>query len=219
MKGKNILIIGCSGHAKVIIDILEKQGGYNILGLIDKAPETVGKQIMGYSIIATDKDFNTLIKEKEIYGGIIAIGNNHIRKSIYTKIKETSPEFRFITAIHPSAQIGRDTEIGEGTVIMPGAIINPGAKIGIQCIINTNASIDHDCQIGNFCHIAPNSTIAGNVTIGNSSTIGLGTNIINNLTIGENTIIGAGSLVLENIPSFAIAYGLPAKVTRENNTI
>ena len=32
---KKILIIGVSGHAKVVNDIIEKQNIYNIYGLID----------------------------------------------------------------------------------------------------------------------------------------------------------------------------------------
>tara|TARA_B100000959_G_C14572664_1_gene456523 strand:+ start:401 stop:514 length:114 start_codon:yes stop_codon:yes gene_type:complete len=33
---KNILIFGTGGHAKVIVDIIEKQRKYNIAGFIDK---------------------------------------------------------------------------------------------------------------------------------------------------------------------------------------
>lgn len=31
----NIVIIGSSGHAKVIIDIVQQEGKYNIAGLLD----------------------------------------------------------------------------------------------------------------------------------------------------------------------------------------
>ena len=34
-KSKNIVIIGCGGHAKVVIDIIESLNNYNILGFYD----------------------------------------------------------------------------------------------------------------------------------------------------------------------------------------
>jgi len=41
----NIAIIGSSGHAKVIIDIVRQQGRFNIAGLIDPF-EDVGKMAL-----------------------------------------------------------------------------------------------------------------------------------------------------------------------------
>ena len=45
---ENILIIGASGHAKVIVDIIEKQNQYNIYGFLDtfKKKNVEGKQLM-----------------------------------------------------------------------------------------------------------------------------------------------------------------------------
>jgi acetyltransferase-like isoleucine patch superfamily enzyme len=42
----------------------------------------------------------------------------------------------------------------------------------------------------------------------------LGTQVIVNdgVTIGQGSVIGAGSLVTKDIPPYAIAYGVPARV-------
>ncbi|MEA3317558.1 MAG: transferase, partial [Bacteroidota bacterium] len=42
---KNIVIFGSGGHAKVIIDIIEQQQKYNIIGLIDKFRNTGEKTL------------------------------------------------------------------------------------------------------------------------------------------------------------------------------
>jgi acetyltransferase-like isoleucine patch superfamily enzyme len=45
--------------------------------------------------------------------------------------------------------------------------------------------------------------------------IGANTTLLANIEIGENSLIGAGSVVTKNIPSFKLAYGVPAKVIRD----
>jgi acetyltransferase-like isoleucine patch superfamily enzyme len=40
--------------------------------------------------------------------------------------------------------------------------------------------------------------------------------ILSGITIGENSLIGAGSVITKNIPSNSIAYGVPAKIIKEN---
>ena len=52
---EKIVIIGSSGHAKVIIDIIEQEGKFNIIGLIDNS-NGVGEFVLGYKILGEDKD-------------------------------------------------------------------------------------------------------------------------------------------------------------------
>ena len=61
MNKEQIIIIGSSGHAKVIIDIIEKSNQYEIAGLTNANPINVEK-VLGYNILGTDDDLliNTL---------------------------------------------------------------------------------------------------------------------------------------------------------------
>ena len=45
--------------------------------------------------------------------------------------------------------------------------------------------------------------------------IGAGVIILDGVTIGESSIIGAGSVVTKNIPDHSMAFGVPARVTKE----
>ena len=123
-------LYGASGHAKVIIDILEASG-IQVDGLIDDNPNI--DQLQGYPV-------------KHTFAGespfIISIGNNKIRKQIAERLQTA-----YGKAIHPSAILSPTAEIGEGTVVMQGAIIQADTKIGKHCIINTGASVDHECVI------------------------------------------------------------------------
>lgn len=209
----NIIVIGSSGHAKVVIDSIEKENKYEIIGLLDRFKE-VGSNSFGYKIIGKEEDLQNLIRMHKIEGGIIAIGDNFIRHTVYDKISQNIPQFNFIKVIHPSAQIARNVLIGKGTVIMANTTVSSNATVGDFCIINNNSSLDHDSKMLNYSSLAPGAAIGGNVKIGLFTAISLGAKVIHRITIGEHTIIGAGATVMKNIPNYVVAYGTPAKVIR-----
>jgi sugar O-acyltransferase (sialic acid O-acetyltransferase NeuD family) len=209
----NIIVIGSSGHAKVVIDSIEKENKYEIVGLLDRFKE-VGSKSFGYKILGKEEELQELIKIYKIEGGIIAIGDNFIRYTVYDKISRNIPQFNFIKVIHPSAQIARNVLIGKGTVIMANTTISSEATVGNFCIINNNSSLDHDSEMLDYSSLAPGSSIGGNVKIGSFTAISLGAKVIHRITIGEHTIIGTGATVIRNIPKYVVAYGTPAKVIR-----
>ena len=202
---KKVVIICAGGHAKVIADIIEKSGD-EIVGFLDDNKEIGTTIINEYKVIGDLNNRFTMAVTKENLEFIIAIGDNKKREEI-----SHSPNLKFYTAIHPSAQIGLDVEIQEGTVIMANACINSSAKIGKHCIINTGAIIEHDNIIEDFVHISPNVALGGTVKIGKSTHVGIGSTIKNNITICENCKIGAGAVVVKDIEKEGTYIGVPAK--------
>lgn len=212
-KLKDILIIGASGHAKVIIDIIEKQKKYKIFGFIDTHKD-VGEIIFGYTVLGTEMDIPLLMNQKNIHGGIIAIGDNWVRKQMKDKILSICKEFKFVSAIHPKSILFKGIKIPTGVVIMAGVIVNANAQIGDFCILNTKASLGHDSVMQNFSSLAPGVTAGGCLEIGECSAISIGAIVIQNIKIGAYTIVGAGSLVVKDIGSYKVAFGNPAKEIR-----
>lgn len=202
---KKVVIIGAGGHAKVIADIIEKSGD-EIVGFLDDNKEIGTTIINEYKVIGDLNNRFTMAVTKENLEFIIAIGDNKKREEI-----SHSPNLKFYTAIHPSAQIGLDVEIKEGTVVMANSCINSSAKIGKHCIINTGAIIEHDNIIEDFVHISPNVALGGTVKIGKNTHVGIGSTIKNNITICENCKIGAGAVVVKDIEKEGTYIGVPAK--------
>lgn len=196
---KGIILIGAGGHAKVIAELIEESGG-TIEQIVDA--DLSISEVMGYPVTVE------IPKDRPM---IIAIGNNTIRKRVADENQGA-----FVTASHPSANISKRSNIGDGTVIMAGVSINSGTTIGKHCIINTNASVDHDCVIADFVHISPNAALAGNVTVGEGSHIGIGSSVIQGIHIGKWVTIGAGAVIIENIPDHAVVVGVPGKIIKYN---
>ena len=185
---RNYIILGAGGHAVVIADILYKCGNA-IKGYLDDAiPE--GTEILGAKVLGKISDCN---RYRE-YSFIIGIGDNKTRKHV-----AEAYSLEYGTAIHPSATIGQQVEIGSGTVVMAGCVINPRTVMGRHCIVNTAASIDHDNVISDYVHVSPGAAIGGTVTIGAGAHVGLGASIKNNIRICDEAVIGAGAVVVKTL--------------------
>ena len=203
---KNVVIIGASGHARVIADIV-KINGDNIIGFLDDNAEIQGKTIFDGKIVLGDTSEESVKKYADCYF-IIGIGSHRVRKIISEKYSN----LKWYTAIHPSSIIGSDVSIKEGTVIMAGTVINTGTVVGKHCIVNTSSSLDHDNILEDYVHISPGSHLAGTVRISEGTWICAGVTIINNITIGKNNIIGAGATVIKNIEEEDSTFvGIPVK--------
>ena len=213
---EKIVVIGASGHASVIIDCIEKENKYQILGIINT--ENIGNTFLGYPILGDDTHIPNIQKNYPSIKYIIAIGDNIQRNKVYDKLIHTTPEMQFASVIHPSAIIGKNVRIDPGTVVFPGVIINANAHIKSFVILNTRAIIEHDCVIDTFSSINPNAVLGGNVKIGHLTVICMGASIIQNINIGKRNVIGANSLVLKDIKDNAIYYGTPARYIRERDT-
>lgn len=210
---KDLVLVGGGGHCKSVIDVAES-AGYNILGILDRQ-EKVGKQIVGYDVIGTDKDISRYLNKADFIITVGFIDTPIIRIRIYDKIKESGG--MLATVIASTAHVSRYATIGAGTVIMHNATVNAGAQIGINCIINTGSNIEHDVVIGNQCHISTGAMINGDCRIGTRTFIGSQTVLCNGLTIGKNVIIGAGSVVVKDIPDNVVAFGNPCQIIRKTN--
>jgi sugar O-acyltransferase (sialic acid O-acetyltransferase NeuD family) len=209
-----VVVIGGGGHGSVVIDILEKLPQFTLVGIVDSNLDR-GTRILGYEVLGPPESIAEIVHDHSIQGVLIAVGDNWTRSRLFHTVQTAVPTIQFPTAIHPSALIGKDVSIGQGTVIMAGAIVNCNSSIGDFCILNTRCSLDHNTKIGDFASFAPKSCTGGGATIGNFSAICIGTNVIDRITIGEHTVIGAGSTVLHDQPSCIVAYGTPARKTND----
>lgn len=112
---------------------------------------------------------------------------------------------------------GGRISLGEGTHIQPGCRIHAfvsditiGRKVDIApcCAFY---SYDHDMSLRG--PIMDQSLVSdGNLSVGDGAWIGHGVTILQGVRIGEGAVIGAGSVVTHDVPEYAIAAGVPAKV-------
>lgn len=207
---KNAVILGYSGHAYVVSEIL-MSNGYRLVGYCDateKADNPFKLKYMGSEL------YESIQNVISSYSVFIGIGNNSVRAAVYKNL--SSKGFDFPKVIHPKAIVSVTATMGQASVVMPGAVINTMTKIGHAVICNSSCVIEHECFIDNYVHIAPGAVLAGNVSVGEGSFIGANAVIKQGVTIGSNVIIGAGAVVINDVADDLTIYGNPAMCKMQN---
>lgn len=211
-----VLVYGASGHAKVVIDIIERSGVHAIAFLVDDNPRLKGARFFGHRVLGGMSDLDACLASNHDIGALVAIGANGARLRVAAQLQRKG--LTLVSAVHPAACIGSNVGIGAGTVIMGGCVINSDTIIGDNAIINTGATVDHDCSVGAGSHIAPGVHLCGGVRVGDGVFIGAGTIVIPGISIGRGAIIGAGSTVIRDIKAGTTATGTPCLPMRADKT-
>ncbi len=209
---KNIVIIGAGGHAKIVVDIIERTGDI-IYGLTD-VNYLEKRECMGYPIIGNDEILQSVISNEIKFAamGIGHVGYPDSRNKSYQYAQKIG--YIFPVLVHPSAVIANTAIIGEGSVCAAHSTVNVDARIGKICIVNSAAVIEHDVQMEDGVHVAPHAVVLGEAHIGKNSFIGAGSVILQGIRIGKNCIIGAGSVVLHNVDDDCVVVGNPGRIIK-----
>ncbi len=137
---------------------------------------------------------------------------------------------------HSSGAITIGERSNVGPFVMLEAQENGFITIGKECGINPFGMIygAGGVTIGDYTRIAAHvvivssnhgfddvtrnikdqESIARGVIIGSDVWIGTGARILDGVRIGDHAVIGAGAVVTKDIPEYAVAVGVPAKVLR-----
>lgn len=109
--------------------------------------------------------------------------------------------------------IGSKTDIGCNTIITSGG----GISIGNSVLIAGN------CYIGGGRYICDRLDVPmmeqgvytkGPVIIGDDVWLGAGSIVLDGVKIGKGCIVGAGAVVTKDLPDYAVAVGVPAKILK-----
>ena len=193
-----IVLLGFGGHAKSVIDCIERQGQYEIVGFLDKK-ERKNIRYRGYSVIGEDDDLDRLYKQniKNAFVAIGFLGRSTIREQLYERLKKAG--FHLPNIIDPSAVLANGVLLGEGNFVGKFAMLNADTKIGNMCIINSGARIEHECKVGDFSHVSVNTVLCGQVTVGTRTFVGAGATLLQGIIVGDSSIIAAGVTVRKDV--------------------
>lgn len=131
---------------------------------------------------------------------------------------------------HPSAEIERDVQLGEGVVVWHLCHIRAGARIGARSRLGRNVFVDAGVTIGQGCKIQNNVSIYAGVTLEDEVFVGPGVIFTNDRSprasaeswtlsstlVGRGASLGAGAVIVcpRVIGTFGLV-GAGAVVTRD----
>jgi serine O-acetyltransferase len=119
----------------------------------------------------------------------------HATMRRFARVRHTFWSIITQSDIHPQATLGRNLMLPHPN----GVVIHEDAVIGDDCMIMQQVTVG---MIGD-----------GQVPkIGNKVYIGAGAKIIGLVSVGDNARIGANAVVTEDVPNYATAVGIPARI-------
>ena len=176
--------------------------------------------------------FSELVTRLRRNRKVKALRKNHV--GLDSKLARTTQVYGWERVL-----IGRGCLICDDTLLnglnCPGE--NPGIVIGDYCCIGrrnffnagTALVLGDYCLTGTDCHflgsdhahdspfapyVATGNTPGGEIVLGPNVWLGARVTVLKNVHIGHGSIIGAASVVTTDIPPFAIAVGIPARVLK-----
>lgn len=210
----DVIFWGATGQAKVMRECLDGQP-YRLVALFDN--KRVPPPIPGIPLYLGTKgfqDWKARRRKARPAGFLVTIGGEHGRDRVELQGFLESRGLRALTAVHRTAFVASDAELGAGTQVCGNASVSVQARVGRGCIINTAAIVDHECEIGDGVHIMPGAHLAGCVKVGDFATIGTGAVVLPWMTIGKGAVVGAGAVVVKHVRPNEVVVGNPARVLR-----
>ena len=110
------------------------------------------------------------------------------------------PAFR-VVSIALNCDLGAAKYIGLRLPHPYGIVIHSGSSLG------TNVTVRQHVTIG----VRSDSDLRPPI-VGDNVTIGAGAVVLGPITVGSGAVIGANAVVNRDVPAFAIAVGVPARV-------
>lgn len=125
-------------HAKALIDILQHDGRYSLVGLIDTSSELHGSSssLQGVAVFGGDDRLQGLRREgvSHFFVGVGGAADNTPRKRLFELGLRQGMEL--VDVVHRQAVVSIHARLGKGIAIMSGAVV------------------EHDCVIGDHVHLA-----------------------------------------------------------------
>lgn len=212
LSGRWFVVWGCSGHARVLLDLLAEQGGA-VAAFVDARP--VPSPVAGVPVLLGESGFADWMRaggppSTGTLSGVIAIGRQGPDR-LHVLGQFQRHGLALPALVHAGASVSPSAVLGQGSQVLAQAVVAAGAVLGDACIVNHRASVDHECQLADSVTVAPGATLCGSVHVGHGVFIGAGATILPRVTIGAGAMVGAGAVVTRDVPAGAVVVGNPAR--------
>lgn len=176
---------------KKIVYYLQK-----LAALFLSAPIILPNKVVGYSLVKSQRHLCTFSDKSKLTAPYFL---SRVELGAYSYISRNSNISN--TSIGKFCSIGPNFSAGMGIHPTNGFSTSPmfysTAKQNGYAFVNDNL-----CE-----EFAP-------ITIGHDVFIGANVTVLDGVTIGNGAVIGAGAVVVSDIPPYAVAVGVPAKVVK-----
>jgi len=213
---KRIIIIGAATALLEVYDLIfainKIKPQYSIIGALDDNSELHGTTIQGIPVLG---GLNFARSLEDVYF-VFAISSYRIRiKRIEIFEKLSISRDRFITLIHPLADISTTAKIGRGCTIYSGAVIGAKAEIGDFSVIYNLTFISPYAQIMEFAMVAALAFVGAHAKLGVGAFIAGKAAVAAHCCFGAGAMLAFGSVAYHSATAGTVMKGNPAIPTEK----
>ncbi|MBK1694454.1 hypothetical protein CKO09_06830 [Chromatium weissei] len=210
---ERVLILGGSGGAALVLDILSDVLTQQAIGILDNNPKLFNTTLMGVPVIGgfdlaiqlwQEKKFDTLIST--------VVKDIADRVSIFERFTQIGIPFTNIIAAN--ANVRRDCRMGTGNLIVHGSYIATGVTLGNNNFLAAGTYIEHHSIIGSHCTFGPRTSLSGRVKVADRVKFGTHVAVEPFIEIGTESVIASGVVLTSHIPSYSIVKNASNSVIR-----
>lgn len=226
--GAGWVVFGAGGHARAVVDVLERLGetvvavvgdagghDWHLEVLADDAAGVARVQAGG---LRAAVGIGSAAARLRILGLLDEIRSGSLEQSARSmgsselSIEESARSMGEIAppVVAATATVARDALLGAGTVVLEHAHVGPASRLGAGTIVNTGAMVEHDCTVGEAVHLAPGAVLLGGASVGARTLVGSGARVLPGVAVGCNVTVGAGAVVTRDVADGLLVVGVPA---------
>jgi len=200
----SVAVVGAGGHGRELV-ALAQAAGWEVVGVVDDVrPDPGLMDRLGVRWLGGLDALDTLGVPH-----VLGLGYPDVRARVDAEL--VARGLVAVTLVHPSATVGPDVVLGQGSVVQAGAQVTTNVRTGRHAHVGVGAVVSHDGVLGNHVTLAPRVALSGDVTLGDRVFCGVGSVVVPGCRIGDDAVIAAGAVVVGDVPPGVTAKGVPAR--------
>lgn len=221
---RDLVIVGAGGHGREVFELVVAVNAagpgpaWNLLGFLDDAvPDGesearlsgLGARVLGGVDTVGDCGSDQLV-------AVVAVGDAMLRSRLSAQVRAAGVALA-PALVHPTASVGRDVRLGDGSVVAAGSIITTNVEVGEGVQVNVGCSLSHDVILRDHVTLSPGCRLTGGVEVGERSFFGVGAVVGPRVRVGPDARVGAGAVVLHDVAAATTVHGVPARPSSLGN--